>query len=88
MPKRTITVDGHTWDVMPSGFHTIYNLDEFGLVFVRGAGAEREVRVTRYSPHGTRSRQASLAEMPEPQLVDLFRSSQPSEMSPETGYRA
>jgi hypothetical protein len=88
MPKRTIVADGKSWEVLPSGFHTVYNLDEFGLVFVSGAGAEREVRVTRYSPQGTRSREASLAEMPEAQLLDLLRSSQPSEMSPETGYRA
>jgi hypothetical protein len=88
MPKRTIDVDGRSWDVLPSGFHTIYNLDEFGIVFVSGTGAERVVRVTRYSPQGTRSRAASLAEMPEAQLVELFRTSQPSEMSPETGYRA
>ena len=88
MPKRTIVVDGRSWDVLPSGFTTVYNLDEFGIVFVSGAGTEREVRVTRYSPSGTRSREASLAEMPDAQLVDLFRSSQPGATSPETGYRA
>jgi hypothetical protein len=87
MPKRTIVVDGRSWDVLPSGFHTIYNLDEFGIVFVSGVGPEREVRVTRYSPHGTRSRAASLAEMAEAQLVELFHTSMPSAMSPETGYR-
>ena len=88
MAKRTIVVDGRSWDVLPSGFHTIYNLDEFGIVFVSGTGEDREVRVTRYSPHGTRSREASLSEMAEAQLVELFRSSQPGAMSPETGYRA
>ena len=88
MANRTITAEGKTWNVFPSGFITQMNLDEFGLFFVSGTGDEREVRVTRYSPHGTRSREASLAEMPEAQLVELFRTSQPSEMSPETGYRA
>jgi hypothetical protein len=88
MPKRTITVDGHTWDVMPSGFTPSTTSTSSGSCSSAARALEREVRVTRYSPHGTRSRQASLAEMPEPQLVDLFRSSQPSEMSPETGYRA
>lgn len=88
MPTRTITVDGRAWRVFPSGFVTVYNLDEFGLLFVAGEGAEREVRVTRYSPHGARSREASLAELSDERLAELLRQSQPSETSPETGYRA
>jgi hypothetical protein len=87
MPARTITVDGASWDVFPSGRITQYDRDEFGLVFVRGAGAEREVRVTRYSPHGARSREQSLAEMSEDELRRLFQFSQPSFTSPEAGYR-
>ncbi|GLC27584.1 hypothetical protein [Roseisolibacter agri] len=87
MPTRRITADGRTWRVFPSGFVTQYNLDEFGLIFVAGEGDEREVRVTRYSPHGERSRERSLAEMSDAQLLELLRASQPSETSPEAGYR-
>ncbi len=88
MPTRIITVDGRAWRVFPSGFVTIYNLDEFGLLFVSGEGDDREVRVTRYSPHGARSREQSLFEMSDERLAELLRHSQPSETSPETGYRA
>lgn len=87
MPGRTITVDGASWDVFPSGRITQYDRDEFGLVFVRGSGPEREVRVTRYSPHGARSREQSLAEMSDDELRRLFQVSQPSFTSPEAGYR-
>jgi len=86
MPSRTITVDGASWDVYPSGRITQYDRDEFGLVFVRGTGADREVRVTRYSPQGARSREQSLAEMSEGELGRLFEFSQPSFTSPEAGY--
>lgn len=87
MPTRRITVDGRTWRVFPSGFVTQYNLDEFGLLFVAGEGEAREVRVTRYSPVGTRSRERSLGEMSDERLAELLRTSQPSETSPEAGYR-
>jgi hypothetical protein len=87
MPIRTITVDGKTWRVFPSGWTTIYNLDEFGLIFVAGEGNAREVRTTRYSPQGTRSREQSLYEMSDARLVELLRYSQPSATSPEAGYR-
>lgn len=87
MPARTITIGGATWDVYPSGRITQYDRDEFGLVFVRGSGPEREVRVTRYSPQGARSREQSLAEMSSTELERLFEYSQPSFTSPEAGYR-
>ncbi len=87
MPGRNITIDGASWDVYPSGRITQYDRDEFGLVFVRGSGPDREVRVTRYSPHGARSREQSLAEMSEDALRRLFEFSQPSFTSPEAGYR-
>ena len=86
MPARTIVIDGKSWEVYPSGRITQYDRDEFGLVFVRGSGAEREVRVTRYSPQGTRSREQSLAELTEAELRQLFDYSQPSFTSPEAGY--
>jgi hypothetical protein len=86
MPTRTITLNGTEWRVFPSGYVTQYELDEFGLIFVNGTGADREVRVTRYSPHGSRSREQSLAELTDAQLEELFEFSQPSFTSPEAGY--
>ncbi|HEU4628675.1 MAG TPA: hypothetical protein VFS08_02990 [Gemmatimonadaceae bacterium] len=86
MPTRILTVDGEPWRVFPSGYVTQYEHDEFGLIFVRGTGAEREVRVTRYSPVGARSREQSLAELSDERLRELFVQSQPSATSPEAGY--
>lgn len=86
MPTRSITVDGQRWDVFPSGYVTQMDRDEFGLIFIRGTGEEREVRVTRYSPVGTRSREQSLAELSDAELERLLRESQPSFTSPEAGY--
>lgn len=86
MPTRTITLDGRAWRVMPSGKVTQYDRDEFALLFVSGSGEDREVRVTRYSPGGTRSREQALVELGDADLARLFAHSQPSEMSPEAGY--
>ena len=99
MPSRTITVDGERWNAYPSGFVTQYDRDEFGVLFVRasetgtvgaasGAAAPgpRPVRVARYSPHGSRFREAAFAEMTDERLVELFRQSQPGDTSPEAGY--
>jgi hypothetical protein len=86
MPTRSITLDGRTWRVLPSGRVTQYDRDEFALLFVSGSGEDREVRVTRYSPSGTRSRERSLMEMTDADLARLFRHSQPSDTSPEAGY--
>lgn len=86
MPTRTLTIDGVRWQVYPSGFLTPNVRDEFGLIFVRGTGAEREVRVTRYSPVGSRWRERSLAELGDDDLHRLFAQSQPSATSPEAGY--
>ena len=86
MPTRSINVDGRSWNVFPSGYVTQYEHDEFALIFIAGTGADREMRVTRYSPQGVRSREASLAEMSDERLVELFRTSQPSYTSPEAGY--
>ena len=86
MPTRSITIDGRTWRVFPSGRVTQYERDEFGLMFVAGTGTERQVRVTRYSPLGARSREQSLAELSDDDLRRLFDSSQPSMTSPEAGY--
>ncbi len=86
MPARKIDIDGRTWHVYPSGYITQYDADEFGLLFVHGVADQREVRVTRYSPAGTRSREQSLAELDDAGLRRLFVLSQPSAMSPEAGY--
>ena len=86
MPTRRITVSGRSWDVFPSGWITPNEHDEFGLIFISGGGSEREVRVTRYSPQGTRSRERALAEMSDSDLAQLLEFSQPSFTSPEAGY--
>jgi hypothetical protein len=56
------------------------------LIYVAGIGDEREVRVTRYSPVGSKSREESLVELSDADLVRLFEQSQPSFTSPEAGY--
>ncbi len=88
MPSRTITVDGKPWLVFPSGRVTQNDRDEFGVLFVNGVGANRLVRVTRYSPLGARSRERSLVELNDADLVRLFGASQPSDTSPEADYSA
>lgn len=87
MPFRTIDVGGQQWRVQTSGRVTQLDRDEFGLVFFRGSGPSMQVRVTRYSPVATRSREAALAELSEEKLRELFAFSQPSDTSPDTGYR-
>lgn len=88
MPTRSITHDGRTWKVYPSGRVTQLDRDEFSLMFIAGSGADREVRVTRYSPTGTRSREQSLFELSDADLTRLLVHSQASEMSPEAGYQS
>ena len=91
MPARRVVIDGREWQVYPSGFLTQYVADEFGLIFVHGSDASREVRVTRYSPVATTSstaREQSLASLDDVALTELFRTSQPGARSPEAGYRS
>jgi hypothetical protein len=88
MPTRSINAEGKSWLVFPSGRITQYDRDEFSLVFVHGVGDVRQVRVTRYSPLGTRSRERSLVEMSDADLQRLFGFSQPSDTSPEADYSA
>ncbi len=87
MPPRPVFIDGTTWHVIPSGFVTQYDRDEFALLFVKHEGGDREVRVTRYSPQGSRAREQSLAELSDADLRRLFEQSQPSATSPEAGYQ-
>ena len=86
MPVRSLQIAGQTWDVYPSGYITQYTQDEYALMFSRDSGKDREIRVTRYSPQGTRSREQAFAELSETQLKELFEQSQPSFTSPEAGY--
>ncbi len=86
MPYRTINVAGREWKIMPAGRVTQYDRDEFALFFVSGEGEERELRVTRYSPQGSRWRDQSLAELSDDELIRLLSQSQPSATSPEAGY--
>lgn len=86
MPARSLEADGVQWDVYPSGYITQYTQDEYALIFSRGAGKNREVRVTRYSPQRSRSREQAFAELSDAQLKELFEQSQPSFTSPEAGY--
>jgi hypothetical protein len=87
MPRRIIEVDGAQWQVAVSGRSTQYNKDEFGLVFTRGTGPDREQRVVRYSPLGAKSGELSLARLSDRELTDLLAVSQPGWTSPELGYR-
>jgi hypothetical protein len=86
MPRRIIDAGGAEWLVSISGRVTQYQKDEFGLVFARGAGKEREERVARYSPVGPKTRELSLAELTDDDLRRLLTRSQPAWTAPETGY--
>ena len=87
MPRRIIEVAGATWEVAVSGRTTQYLKDEFGLVFTRGTGPDRERRVSRYAPVGVKSRELSLARLTDAELRELLAHSQPSWTAPEMGYR-
>lgn len=87
MPRRIIDVRGERWEVAPSGRRTPYTKDEFGLRFVRFEGGPRVERFIRYSPIGPKSRDRSLAELTDADLVRLLTHSQPAWTAPETGYR-
>ncbi len=87
MPRRIIEVDGEQWGVAVSGRVTQYVKDEFGLVFTRGVGPDREQRVVRYSPLGSKGREASLGQLSDSELRELLAHSQPSWTAPEMGYR-
>ena len=86
MPTRILNIGGRSWRVFPSGRVTQYDRDEFALLFLSEDQGKREVRVTRYSPVGARSRERSLAELSDTELARLFEASQPGETSPEVGY--
>jgi len=87
MIERRITLDGAGWKVSLAGRFTVYERDEFPLVFER-LGPDRKVerRVTRFSPRGAKSRDEALGELTDAELAALFRSSQPDWTSPELNY--
>ena len=87
MPRRIIEVEGEQWEVEGTGRVTQYVMDEFGLVFTRGTGPNREQRVVRYSPLGSKSRELSLSQLSDAELRELLAHSQPSWTAPEMGYR-
>ena len=87
MPRRIIEVDREQWGVAVSGRVTQYVKDEFGLVFTRGVGPNREQRVVRYSPLGSKGREVSLGQLSDSELRDLLAHSQPSWTAPEMGYQ-
>lgn len=86
MPRK-FTADGVEWTAWPSGRNTQYLRDEFGLLFVRGTGLDRERRVTRYSPTGARIRDLSMNALSDAELCGLLAVSAPAAMTPETGYQ-
>lgn len=86
MPRR-FSAAGAEWTAWPSGRNTQYLRDEFGVLFVRGAGPDRERRVTRYSPTGARIRDLSLNALSDAELCALLAVSEPAAMAPETGYQ-
>ena len=87
MPRRVFEVDGEQWEVAVSGRVTQYTKDEFGLVFSRGIGPDREQRAVRYTPLGAKSRELSLSRLSDPELRELLAHSQPSWTAPELEYR-
>jgi hypothetical protein len=87
MPRRIFEVNGDQWEVAVSGRLTQYTKDEFGLIFSRGTGPDRQQRVVRYSPLGAKSRELSLGELSDAELRQLLTYSQPSWTAPEMGYR-
>ena len=88
MARRTIAVESERWEVYPSGRVTVYGRDQFGLIFEHGTGPQRRRRVTHYSPLGSRSPERAFIELPERDLLELFRQSQPAWTAPEVNYAA
>lgn len=87
MTERDITIDGATWTASLAGRVTVYERDEFPVVFARKDEHGKMVRrVSRFSPQGTRSRAQALAELSDAELTMLFRQSQTDATSPELNY--
>jgi len=87
MARRSIEVDGDRWVVYPSGRITVYDRDEFALIFEKGTGPNRVRRVARFSPRGASRWDAALAELSDDYLSQLLHASQIAGTSPEAGYQ-
>lgn len=87
MIQRRCVLDGQTWTVSLAGRSTVYERDEFPVVFERkDAHGRRERRVARFSPQGSRQRAAALGELTDGELTVLFAQSQTDDLSPELDY--
>jgi hypothetical protein len=87
MIERHLTIDGRDWRISLAGRFTVYEHDEFPVVFEWvGAKGARERRLARFSPQGSRSRERALAELSDADLVSLWRQSQEAWTSPELAY--
>ena len=87
MIERSISVDGAAWTASIIGRVTVYERDEFSVLFERKDEQGRRLRrVSRFSPMGTRSRAQALAELSAAELGTLFQQSQPDFTSPELNY--
>jgi len=87
MIERQITIDDQAWTVSVAGRYTVYERDEFSIVFARrDAHGKKLQRVSRFSPLGSRNRSLALDELSADELVTLFRQSQPDWTSPELDY--
>jgi hypothetical protein len=85
--QRAINVDGTAWTVSLVGRFTVYERDEFPLLFESVApDGTRRRRLTRFSPLGSRSRALALQELTDAELVGYWRHSQPAWTSSELGY--
>ncbi|MGQ0702128.1 MAG: hypothetical protein ACT4PM_03225 [Gemmatimonadales bacterium] len=88
MPRRILEIHGERWAVEPAGRVTVYEKDEFAVRFSRLPAGSAPDRIARYSPLGAKSRETSLAQLRDAELIELFKVSQPSWTSPELGYRS
>lgn len=86
MAQRTISMNGATWEISPTGRVTQYSRDEFGVLFRKQGGGDADQRVARFAPMGSRASEDALAELSDHELRELYQRSQPAWTSPETGY--
>jgi len=87
MIERQVTIEGRVWKVSVAGRFTVYERDEFPLLFECQSGdGPPERRLSRFSPQGSRSRERALAELTDAELASLWHQSQETWTSPEAGY--
>ena len=87
MTLREVTINGAVWRVSLVGRFTVYERDEFPVLFERrDAHGKKERRVSRFSPQGARRRADALGELSDADLRMLLQQSQPDWTSPELDY--